>query len=402
MIAKIGKGKPHGIVVAPPSKSMAHRLLICAALSGKNSTVKGVSLSNDILATLNCIKASGLNFENNNGTVCFNGDMNSEEITADCKESGSTLRFFIPIFWALGKNATLYGSEYLFTRPLSVYEELAKSNGLILEKSKDKVYISGKLSGGEFTVRGDISSQFISGLLFALPLCENDSVIKILPPLESKPYIDMTVSALNSFGIDVFWQDNLTLYIKGNQKYKPAEITVEGDYSNAAFFAALKAFGGDIEINGLSENSLQGDRVVFGLLQNLMNENSIIDVSDCPDIAPILITAATYLHGGKFIGTNRLKIKESDRGRVIAEELAKFGADIKVSDNEISVTKTELHKPGEILCSHNDHRIVMSLAVLLTEFSGEIENCEAVNKSFPDFFEKLKSLGIEVDLYENN
>lgn len=404
MIAEIKSGIACGDVTVPPSKSMAHRFLICAGLANGKSTVNNIALSDDIKATLNCLKSLGADFVCENNSIVITGINSGKNlpISADCNESGSTLRFFIPIIWALGANSQLCGKNYLFTRPLSVYSDIAKQKNLIFEKYENKVVLGGKLTNGEFKINGDISSQFISGLLFSLPLCENNSTIKLIPPIMSKPYIDMTVLALKTFGININWLDENTIFIEGNQQYKPNKVTVEGDYSNAAFFAALNSMGDSINISGLSENSLQGDKIVFKYLEMLEIGYQIIDVADCPDIAPILITAAAYLNGGEFTGTARLKLKESDRAEAIALELSKFGADIKVLDDKIIVTKTPLSKPNKNLSGHNDHRIVMSLAVLLTKFSGKIEQCEAVNKSFPDFFEKLKSLGIEVNFYEDN
>lgn len=401
MIAEISKSIAAGIVTAPPSKSMAHRMLICAGLAGGKSTVKNIALSSDVKATLDCLKALGADCKYTDNSVQITGFLREKgELTANCNESGSTLRFFIPIFWALGREITLTGREYLFTRPLEIYENFAKENGLTIKKNADSVYLSGKLCGGEYTLKGNVSSQFISGLLFALPLCKNDSFINIIPPIESRPYIDMTLSALETFGINARWVAETKILVKGSQNYIATDVTVEGDYSNAAFFAALNALGSDIDIVGLCENSLQGDEIVFQYLNKLKKGNAVIDVTNCPDIAPILITVAAALEGGKFTGTARLKLKESDRGAAIAQELAKFGADIKISENEIVVNKANLHKPADILEGHNDHRIVMSLAVLSTRFSGKIVGAEAVNKSFPDFFSVLNSLGIEVNLYD--
>ncbi len=402
MLAEIEKSSPSGVLTAPPSKSMAHRLLICAGLAKGTSKIENISLSQDVLATLDCLKALGADCSYQNGTVTVTGvDFKKlKGVKACCRESGSTLRFFIPIFWLLNSSAQLCGSEYLFSRPLGIYREIADKQGLGFKLQRNCVELRGSLNGGEFSLQGNISSQFISGLLFALPFTNKDSTIKLIPPIESRSYIDMTLSALKAFGISASWIDDFTIFIKSNQRYRPCDIKVEGDYSNAAFFAALNELGGEIELNGLNADSLQGDSIIFDYLNRLNSENAVLDVSNCPDIAPILITVAAAKNGAKFIGTKRLEMKESNRGRVIAEELRKFGADIMVEDNEITVNKCILHKPMEILYGHNDHRIVMSLAVLLTLYSGTINGCEAVNKSYPEFFDELSRLKIGVKLYD--
>lgn len=404
MIARITKGYAQGSVIAPPSKSMAHRILICTGLANGKSIVENISLSQDVSATLDCLKACGAKYEISGNSVEIEGiDVDNFSVVsqADCRESGSTLRFFVPIFMLCDKPVTLTGSKYLFTRPLDVYKKIAVQQNLQFELTENRLTVCGKITAGEYKVRGDISSQFISGLMFALPTLKGDSVIKLIPPVESRSYINMTMEALMLFGVSATWVDDFTIFIKSNQRYRPCTVVTEGDYSNAAFFAALGSMGNNVEINGLKTDSLQGDKVIFDLLKKLDTQDAVIDVSDCPDIAPILITVAAAKHGARFTGTKRLKIKESDRGTAIAQELAKFGADIKVLENEIVVGNTELHAPSGILNGHNDHRIVMSLAVLLTAFSGEIDGCEAVNKSFPDFFKQLSALGIEVDLYES-
>lgn len=401
MIACIKKGEAKGELFAPPSKSMAHRYLICAALSKGKSIIKNIALSNDILATISCLEEIGARCIIDGDTVTVYGtDLTEikENTKLNCNESGSTLRFFIPLVLLCNKTVHITGSDYLFSRPLNIYNEICDKQGILFLKQNNLLTLKGTLQSGTYEIDGSISSQFISGLLFALPLLKNNSTVKLLPPIESRSYIDMTISALNTFGVDVSYLDPNTLYIKGNQSYNAADFVVEGDYSNAAFFGALNTLGANINIKGLEPESLQGDSVFFNYAEALKKGYCSLDVSDCPDIAPILVTLAAALNGAEFVGTKRLKIKESDRGNAIAEELKKFGADITVLENKIIVNKAELHKPNEILNGHNDHRIVMSLAILLTKFSGKISECEAVNKSFPDFFDKLSSLGIEVKI----
>lgn len=404
MIAKIEKSRLCGTVTAPTSKSMAHRMLICASLAKGKSVVKNVTFSQDILATLDCIKQMGGQYSINGNDVEIEGISNIKQTKSscfNCRESGSTLRFFIPLLLLSETKQSFSGSGKLMERPQSVYEEICKEKGLLFENKDEKITVCGALKGGEYHVQGDVSSQFITGLLFALSLCEEDSRIYIKPPLESRSYIDMTADAMSVFGVKVEWEDEFTLFIKGKQEYKAKSVFVEGDYSGSAFLEAFNCFDSDVKINGLNENSLQGDKIYLSYFALLNETTPTLDVSNCPDLAPILMSVAVAKNGAVFKGTKRLKIKESDRGHAMAQELSKFGAKIKVYENEIIVEKSVLHAPKEILSGHNDHRIVMSLAVLATLFGGEIEEAQAVAKSFPDFFEKIKMLGARVDLYDN-
>lgn len=404
MKIKIEKGIARGTVCAPPSKSMAHRLLICAGLSDGECVVHGISDSEDMLATMDCLRALGVKCEKDGETVRVAG-INIRRAAApkqlNCRESGSTLRFFIPIALMTGMETVLAGSRRLMERPLSVYEELFLQRGIGFRKTEREIKICGNLQSGDFELDGNVSSQFVTGLLFALPLLDGDSRIVLRPPVESRSYIDMTLSALKLFGIEAEWQEENVLYIKGNQHYRAGEVFVEGDYSNAAFFAALNLLGGQVKIENLREDSLQGDRIYEELFEKLKRPGAEIDLSDCPDLGPVLFAAAAAKHGGKFTGTSRLKIKESNRGEAMAEELQKFGVTAEVLEKEVFISGQGLRKPEECLDGHNDHRIVMSEAVLLTQTGGIIDGAEAVAKSFPDFFQKLASLGIEVERVEN-
>lgn len=404
MIVEIKKGAAKGQIDAPASKSMAHRALICGALS-KKSVIKGVAFSEDIKATLGCLEALGADVSVDGSTVTIGGlteNCKKREKPLFCNESGSTLRFMLPLCLLKDEFTELSGSKRLFERSLSVYEEICKTQGIKYLQAEDRLGIKGKLKNGVYEVRGDISSQFISGLLFALPLLDGDSVIKITGKFESASYVGLTLKMLGDFGIRVTRVDADSFLVYGNQSYLNKEITVEGDYSNAAFFDAFNLFGGNVLVNGLDSNSLQGDRVYkeyFNILKT--NQNIKIDLTDCPDLAPILFSIAAANHGGEFIGTKRLRIKESDRAAVMAEELKKFGINLKIYDNEVIVEKGDLKKPCVILNGHNDHRIVMALSVLLTITGGKISGAEAVSKSLPDFFELISSLGIEVNKYES-
>ena len=404
MKVRIGRGTAKGTVSAPPSKSMAHRLLICAGLSDGECIVHGISDSEDMLATMDCLRTLGVQFEKEEDTVRVSGiDIRKAAALEklNCRESGSTLRFFVPIALLTGKETVLAGSRRLMERPLSVYEELFSQRGITLQKTEREIRTRGSLRYGSFEMDGNVSSQFVTGLLLALPLLKGDSRIVLRPPVESRSYIDVTLSALRMFGVEAGWQEENVLYIKGNQRYHAEEVFVEGDYSNAAFFEALNLLGGQVKIENLREDSLQGDRVYEELLEALKRPDAELDLSDCPDLGPVLFAAAAAGCGGKFTGTRRLKIKESNRGEAMAEELRKFGVTAEVLENEVIVGRQGLREPKEVLNGHNDHRIVMSEAVLLTQTGGVIDGAEAVSKSFPDFFEKLASLGIEVERIEN-
>lgn len=447
MIAKVTPSTAHGTVTAPPSKSMAHRYLICAALSAGESVVRHIELSQDILATMDCIRAMGGECREDNGTVYVRGigckdysgqqdmasasdsdldsDLDSEKILPrmfPCRESGSTVRFFLPLSMLLPGRKHFTGSEVLMTRPMSVYEKLWEEQGLTFVREDGGITCEGQLHGGDITVSGSISSQFITGLLFTLPMLAEDSTIHLLPPVESRSYIELTLKALAKFGVTAEWIDDVTLFIKGGQNYKATEITTEGDYSNAAFLDALNLIGGEVTVEGLEADSLQGDKVYLdyyeifrrrcngknadqnacqAIAQSCQGALPVMDLTDCPDLGPVLMMLAGVLGGAIFTGTKRLKIKESDRGTVMCEELGRFGIKTKWEEDQITVFPSNIHTPYEVLHGHNDHRIVMSLVLLSSIVGGEIDDAHAVNKSFPSFYKVMEQLGIQVEQYES-
>ena len=384
---------PSGSVAAPPSKSMAHRHLICAGLAGGTGTVSGIAPSEDISATIDCLSALGAKITLTDGTATVSGvdPARAKGATLPCRESGSTLRFFLPLCLLSGKEFTLTGSETLLARPLSVYEELAREKGFSIEKRENAVTVKGKLTPGEYVVSGNVSSQFVSGLLFALPLLNGDSTIKLIPPIESRSYLDLTVSALAEYGVTVVRTDETTLLVPGGQRYLSHEATVEGDWSNAAPFLSL-----GVPVTGLREDSLQGDRRVTEYLKKLDRENAEIDLTDCPDLAPVLFAHAALRFGGRFTGTRRLAVKESDRGEAMRAELFKCGVAVTVGENEIKVGRGA-KAPSEPFSGHNDHRIVMACALLAAALGGEIDGVEAVAKSYPDFIKQLQNVNIKVE-----
>ena len=397
MTVYIKPSTAHGEITAPPSKSVAHRALICAALSA-GSTVNNVAMSNDIKATLDGLRCLGA-YAVFTGDSAKIGGIETDNIPGariNAAESGSTLRFLIPLALLSGKKTVFYGSTRLFDRDLSVYEEIANNQGILFSVSANSLTVCGKLKCGEYRVRGDISSQFVSGLMFALPCLTGDSLIEFTTPIESKPYIDMTVDALSRFGVYVTPLEN-GYYIKGGQSYKSNNVTVEGDWSNAAFLDAFNLIGGDVKVCGLSADTLQGDRVYREYFARIKDGGSF-DIGNCPDLAPVLFALTAEFSGAVFRGTRRLKIKESDRALAMKTELAKFGGELVIDDNEVTVRDTVLHAPASPIESHNDHRIAMAMSILATRYGGCISGAESVNKSYPCFFGDIKKLGIEVDV----
>lgn len=399
MKVRIEKGKAKGQITAPSSKSMAHRLLIAAALAEGVSTVRAVSMCEDVLATVDCLTALGAKFEASGEDILVRGlDMGKTKPmgTLFCRESGSTLRFLLPISMLSGNQAVFKGADGLMRRPMAVYETLSAEKGLTYVTGDNSITVCGPLTSGEYMLPGNVSSQFISGLLFALPLVEGDSIIRLTTQVESRSYIDLTIDALRTFGVCVVWKDTQTLQIQGGQTYCPSNVTVEGDASGAAFPDALNLFGGEVSVCGLAPNSIQGDGIYPKLFTELDHGTPTISIGDCPDLAPILFAIAAAKNGGVFLDTKRLKIKESDRAEVMAEELRKFGAEVTVNENSVVIEPSAFCAPSATLCGHNDHRIVMALSVLCTVTGGEIDGAEAVAKSYPAFFDHLRQLGIEV------
>ncbi len=397
MIANIKPCKLKGRISAPPSKSMAHRYLIGAALSQETCVLSGVDYSQDILASMDCLKALGAEIITNQDRVTIHpaNFMKAENPVLECRESGSTLRFFIPLCLCLGKPVTLKGSTRLLERPLDVYETLCRENGFTFQKQENAVTLCGNLKSGNYKIRGNISSQFITGLIFALVYLKEDATIEIIPPFESRSYIDLTISALKSFGAEVEFVDEYHIAIK-KSKLKGYTGRIEGDYSNAAFLDAFHYLGSSVEVQNLKEDSLQGDKVYAEYFAKIAEGTPTLDISDCPDLGPILFALAALKNGAVFTGTDRLKAKESDRGAAMHEELQKLGGGLVFGDNKIIVPKQTLTYRGDSIDGHNDHRIVMAMSVILSQTGGEISGIEAVEKSYPGFFDDIQSLGAEV------
>lgn len=392
--------KLSGRITVPPSKSAAHRLLICAALAKDKSVIKNVDLSQDISATISAMRALGSNIlPADAGFVCSAGEYKAEEngTLIDCCESGSTLRFLIPIALSIGGKFRFTGRGRLLSRPLDAYFEICEKEGIKYEKLENEILFNGKLSGGEYSLAGNVSSQYISGLLFALPLLERDSTIKITTPLESAGYIDMTLSALRTFGICVENRNYQEFFIPGGQSYQAHNCAVEGDYSQAAFYLVANALGSNVMLDGLDVSSVQGDKEIVNIIKSMGKPliSREIDVSQIPDLVPILAVLATQAQGKtRLYNAARLRIKESDRLATTTKELKKLGADItELSDELIICGKTPLS--GAVCDAHNDHRIAMAIAIAATVAESEVTvtGSDCVKKSYGNFWRDYAALG---------
>lgn len=384
-----------GAVTAPPSKSLSHRLLLAAGLSRGESVVENVALSEDVQATLDCLRALGADVQPGVSSVAVRGFDPCEAPAAvlPCLESASTLRFFLPLCLLSGRPFTLTGAPGLLARPLSVYEALCRERGIRFERAEASVTVCGRLTPGAYAIPGGVSSQFASGLLFALPLLPGDSTMTVQPPLVSRPYLDLTLSVLEKSGIFVKKIAGNRFLIPGNQQYSPQKTAVEGDWSNTAPFFALRALGHAMTVDGLNPDSLQGDCVIVPLLDRLREGFAEIDLRDCPDLGPVLFAAAAALHGARFTGTRRLRGKESDRVAAMQAELAKLGVRAEAEEDALTVRPGSLAAPACPLESHGDHRVAMALSVLLLQTGGVLTGAEAVAKSWPDYFSVLRSVG---------
>lgn len=401
-------------IPAPPSKSASHRAMICAALADGTTTLTNFAYSQDMAATLRCIEALGASCVRGEDTVTITGiGRVNETPLLHCGESGSTLRFFIPIAAALGCRATFTGEGKLPTRPIDALIEAMMPHGVAFDDQNTMPFsISGKMTGGDIFIAGDISSQYVTGLLFAAPLLEEDTRIHLTTRLTSRPYVDMTVMMMRDFGIEISETED-GWFIPGNQKYRAKEVyPVECDYSNAAFALTAGAVGPvPITVTGLNPDSTQGDRAILKLLSRFgasvetLSDGAVkvspgalkaitIDAEDIPDLVPVLCVAASCAEGETCIThVGRLRYKESDRLAAVADGITRLGGTVKVTEDEIYITGTPLH--GGKVSGYNDHRIVMSMAIAALRASApvDIEGYTAVNKSYPNFFDIYKSFG---------
>ncbi len=402
--------KISGKVKSPPSKSYAHRQIIGAYLSKTPTTLIGAGCSQDVLATLNCLKEVGLNYEYIGDDVKLSFNSFSQNKLLNCNESGSTLRFLLPVISALGINATFTGSSRLLERPIKNLVDCLNANGANISGYT----INGKLKSGDYNIAGNVSSQYITGLLFALPLLDGDSKIIINEQMVSKGYVDITIDVLKSFNIVVEEKD-YGYFVKGNQKYQSKEqIIVEGDYSGSAFTLCLGALGDGVEVTNLNKNSCQGDKEILNVLKkfgaivestksgyfvkkgNLTGQ--VIDCENIPDLVQIISVLASYSKGKTILkNVSRLKIKESDRIESILTNLKVAGIDAKCNGSDLIINGGS-PKSGKFL-GFNDHRSVMSAVCLATFASGEsiVTDSLAINKSYTNFYKDYVSLGGKVN-----
>ena len=412
--AKIDSGN----ITIPPSKSLAHRAIICACLAPGRSVISNIDYSVDIRATIEGMRHLGASIKEDKDTLFIDGieTFQYDGDVVNCHESGSTLRFFLPLFSLTGKRATFSGSKRLIERPQNVYEMLFQEQGIDFVRTYPNIIIDGRLKPGELTLKGNVSSQFITGLLFALPLLEADSKIHIEPPFESRSYVDLTIQMLKRFQIIVEYEDAYTLAIKGNQQYQPTDVLVEGDYSQLVFWASLGVLNHSVETHGLDLHSLQDDKKTIDIFQSMNAgikvlddgyqfcpgtlNGTVIDLNDCPDLGPMLFALATQANGKTtFQNAGRLRIKESDRVEAMETELKKLGCSISSTFGTVTITGPVKLQGNVTLHGHNDHRIVMALSILATiaDEPITIDDAQAISKSYPGFFKDLASCGIFIE-----
>ena len=386
--------KLNGIIPAIPSKSQAHRLLICAAFADCPTELLCPQTNQDIEATAMCLQALGADIRRTaEGYYVIPVKELPGSATLPCRESGSTLRFMLPIVGALGINATFLLEGRLPQRPLSpLWEEMVRMGCQLSRPTASTITCSGKLRCGNYCIDGSISSQFITGLLFAITLMQEQCTLTVNGKLESKPYVDMTLEALRQFGVE-----SEGLAIKPNQRLRsPGTLTVEGDWSNGAFFLAAQRIGSQLTVTGLNPCSSQGDRQVQKILETI-DSDPVIDAANIPDLVPILSIAAACFRGAVFTNITRLRLKESDRVSTVVHMLQALGADAEATDNTLRVYPGEFHSC--LIDSHGDHRIAMSAAVAATAAAGPviIRGADCVAKSYPSFWDDYSRLG---GLYE--
>ena len=408
-----------GELSPPPSKSVLHRYIIASSLAKGISKIENISFSEDIIATIEAMKKLGAKIEQKDNYLLIDGSDTfknlNENIEIDCNESGSTLRFLFPLSIVEENKVLFKGRGKLFKRPMTPYfENFEKYKIKHSYIDENEILLEGKLKAGIYEIDGNISSQFITGLLFSLPLLDGESKIIINGKLESSNYIDISLDCLSKFGIKIINNSYQEFIIEGNQSYRAGNYRTEADYSQAAFFLVANAIDSKIKINDLSENSLQGDKKIIDFISEIDNWNSkdtlILDGSETPDIIPILsLKAAVSGKKIEIINVERLRIKESDRLKATVEELSKLNFDLIEKKDSILINSREDLKVNEnekivSLSAHSDHRIAMMIAIATTCYDGEIllDNLDCVKKSYPNFWEVFLSLGGKIYEYLGN
>ncbi len=397
-----------GNVDAPASKSAAHRALICAALADKPTKIICSTTSVDIEATAQCLRDLGATITKTEyGFWVVPVTDTKENAILNCHESGSTLRFMLPVAATIGKAVSLYGEGRLPQRPIGELCSALTSHGVSLSADSLPLTLKGKLTAGTYEISGNVSSQFISGLLLALPVTHAESTIIITGHIQSKPYIDMTLDVLKSFGIETDFTENIIKISASDGYISPEKYTVEGDWSNGAFFiCADKIKGNDVKCNNLTLDSIQGDKAVAEIADKLAfsneNEHIKIDVGDIPDLVPVLAVTSCFRKGTtEFYNAARLRIKESDRLLSTSEMIKNLGGKAETTEDSLTVYGTGTLEGGTV-DSFNDHRIVMSSAIAASVCKSPVTilGAEAVNKSYPTFFDEIKKLGAKIQIHE--
>ena len=417
-----------GALEVPPSKSMSHRAIMCAGLSSDVSKIENITLSEDIAATLEAMKQFGcvvsvepsphgspvderytMTLSNPRMMAYARSGKKPIQTPVEiyCRESGSTARFMIPLFHLSEEEMVFTGTVRLSQRPYEPYYDIFKRQNIAYHTLEGglPLKVKGDLTPGVYEVVGNISSQFISGLMFSLPLLKGDSTLKILPPVESKDYILLTLQCLKAFGIEITETGDFEYAIKGGQRYQACHMSIEGDYSQAAFWLVAEALGHRVEVRGLKKESVQADRAIVRLIKEVSElkdrsllSNRTVDVSQFPDLVPVLTVLYALSDGTtEIVNAARLRIKESDRLHAIATELRKMGANIEEKEDGLLITGVSRLR-GAHVSSWNDHRIAMALAIAASVAEGEtvIEGAESVQKSYPHFWEDYRSLGGDV------
>ena len=427
MKIKIRPGKLNGTIEIPPSKSYSHRAVIAAALAenGKKSKIDNLKFSVDITTTTDIMENWGAEierFESALEIIGNGGKVVPRDKYVQCNESGSTIRFLIPVGITSKNELVFDGKGKLVDRPLDSYYRIFDKQGLKYETTGGKLplTVNGKLKPGNYEIDGNISSQFITGLLYALPLLEGDSKLIINKNLESKGYVDLTLEILKLAGIEIVNNDYKSFDIRGNQTYKPFDYTIEGDYSQVAFWivAGIISANRDNEVKCLhvNKNSLQGDREIIEIVTRMgakleifddyvivkpsKTKGTVIDISQCPDIGPVLTVLAALSEGEtRIINGERLRIKESDRITSIKTELNKLGGNVSEEGDSLIIQGVEEFRGGVTVNAWNDHRIAMSLAIASTRCEKEIilEEAESVRKSYPHFWDDFVKMGGEIE-----
>ena len=402
-----------GEYTAPPSKSMTHRALICSALANGKSTISNFVLSEDIKATIDALTLLGAKFDIKGSEVIVHGVRKLKAPNKDifCNESGSTLRFMIPIASLTNKKVAFTGKSSLMKRPQNVYESIFKEDNIDYEKSNNKIMVNGSIKAKKYHLDGSVSSQFFTGLLFSLPLLKEDSYLYYTNTLESESYIDLTTQLLSYYGVTVQKLTN-GYFIPGNQKYTPRDYRIEGDYSQAAFFLVAGVLNGSIKVRDLDLESLQGDKAILDVIKQVKGilvydefgytavqsstYGTTVDLSNCPDLGPIIALLLSLSKGqSKIINAHRLRLKESDRIESTVSTLQALGANIKEDGDDIIIQGKKSLNGGVSVDSYNDHRIAMMVAIAATVCKEPVELTTpyAINKSYPDFYKDYISLG---------